>query len=92
MRLGNSLLWEKRSGEPLTLDNVQLTPQTRVLRVRFPFGGLVWNRPVSVIVERAGKRETLRVPDVTLMTTIAFVVSLFAIPIWILAVLKGVNK
>lgn len=92
MRVGNTLQWGKISGEPVTIEDVRLTPQSRVLSVRLPFGGFVWNHPSSVIVERAGKRETVAVPDVTLMTSIAFAVTLLALPVWILAVIKGANK
>ena len=92
MRLGNNLLWEKISGEPFVIQDARITPQARVLRVQAPFGGLVWNRPVSVLVERAGKRETIAVPDVTLITTIALLVSLLAVPVWIFAMWKGVRK
>ena len=92
MRLGNNLLWEKISGEPMMIQDARITPQARVLRVQSRFGGLVWNRPVSVVVERAGKRETIAVPDVTLITTIALLVSLLAMPVWIFAMWKGVKK
>lgn len=92
MRVGNNLQWEKLSGEPVTIENVRLTPQSRLFRVQLPFGGIVWNRPVSVVVERAGKREIVTVPDVTLMTSIAFAVSLLALPILIFAVVKGANR
>ena len=92
MRIGDILRWEQMAGEPMQIEDVRLTPQARVLRVRFPFGGLVWNRPVSVMVERAGARETIAVPDVTLITTIALLVSLLAVPIWIFAVWKGVKR
>ncbi|HEV8632824.1 MAG TPA: hypothetical protein VG370_01085 [Chloroflexota bacterium] len=53
------------AGEPVTLGQVRLVPQSRALVVRLPFGGFVWNRPVAVRVERGG--ETTRVPihDVT---------------------------
>ena len=92
MRVGKIVQWERISGEPLVLDNVQLTPQARVLSVRLPFGGFVWNRPVSVIVERAGTRETLRVPDVTLFLQLAMVVSLVALPFSIWAMWRGVKR
>ena len=92
MRVGEMFQWEKISGEPMQIEDVRLTPQARVLSVRFPSGGFVWNRPVSVMVERAGKRETIAVPDVTLFTQIAFALSLLAIPFWIFAMWKGAKR
>lgn len=92
MRVGNVLKWEQVTGEPLMIDDAQLTPQTRVLRVQAPFGGFVWNHPVAVIVERAGKRERMQVPDVTLFLQLAMLVSLVALPISLWARWKGVNR
>ncbi len=92
MRVGEIVQWEKVTGEPMQIEDVRLTPQSRVLSVRFPSGGLVWNRPVSVIVERAGKREILRVPDVTLFTQLALGLSLLALPLSIFAMWKGAKR
>jgi hypothetical protein len=33
--------------------------------LRFPFGGVVWNRPTAVIVERNGRTERVRIVDLT---------------------------
>ncbi len=92
MRIGETFQWEKISGEPVQIDDVRLTPQARVLSVRFRSGGYVWNRPVSVIVERAGKRQVLRVPDVTLFTQLAMLLSLLALPLSIFIMLKGAKR
>lgn len=92
MRVGNVLQWEQVTGEPMMIQDTRIIPQTRVLRVQAPFGGFVWNRPVAVIVERAGKRERMQVPDVTLFLQLAMVVSLVALPISLWAMWKGVNR
>ncbi|MBI4674064.1 MAG: hypothetical protein HY741_20660 [Chloroflexi bacterium] len=92
MRIGEILQWEKISGDPLMVENTRLVPQARVLSVRFPFGGFVWNRPVSIIIERDGKRETIAVPDLTLISQIAMAVSLILLPIVFFVNWKGVKK
>jgi hypothetical protein len=92
MRIGKIVRWEKISGEPLTIQNVRLTPQARVLSVRFPFGGFVWNHPDSLIVERAGKRETLAVPDHTLLIQISMAVSVLMFALWFWTGWKGAKK
>jgi len=65
--------WQKKSGEPIKTGGFIVTPQSQVLEVRLPFGGFVWHRPVSVVVEREGEvakgdgRESQIIPitDVT---------------------------
>ena len=53
--------WKLVSGAPVSAGGLTITPQVRVLQVRFPWGGrwgaFVWNRPVAVLVERNGKQE-----------------------------------
>jgi hypothetical protein len=39
------------TGPPLQVGAISLIPESRVVKVRLPFGGWVWNRPTSVMVE-----------------------------------------
>jgi hypothetical protein len=57
--------WRTASGKPVTVGDVTLTPQSQALTVRWPWGGLVWNRPVAVLVERQGITERIPIVDVT---------------------------
>ena len=59
---------EIRTGETRQVGDYQITPQTRVLRIRFPgyHAGLIWNRPKSVLVRTSdGQESNLPVRDVT---------------------------
>ncbi len=61
---------EIRSGETRQVGNFQLTPLTRVLKVKTPgnHAGFIWNRPKAVIVRTLdGKEQVLPVTDVTRM-------------------------
>ena len=51
--------------EPVTVDDVTVTPRSRALVVRLPWGGLVWNRPTAVLVERDGRVRRIPIVDVT---------------------------
>ena len=53
---------QTNTGEKITAGNLSLTPQSKALTIRLPFGGLVWNRPVAVLVEENG--QTRRIPIV----------------------------
>lgn len=59
---------EIRTGEPRQVGDLELTPQTSVLKImlRGHHAGLIWNRPRAVIVRGAdGQKSILPVKDVT---------------------------
>lgn len=58
-------------GEPVSAGGARVTPQARVLEVRWSGGGLVWNRPVGVMVERDGQTMRMPIVDVTRMIQVA---------------------
>jgi hypothetical protein len=64
-KLKDVVQWQTVSGEAVTVSDVTLTPQSQALTVRWPSGGLVWNRPTAVLVERDGQTERIPIVDVT---------------------------
>ena len=63
---------ETQTGEPVTLGEVTVTPQSQALIIRWSRGGLVWNRPIGVWVDRAGQITRLPIVDVTRYVTWTF--------------------
>jgi len=63
--------WQTTSGNPVTVGAVTVTPQSQALTIRRSFGGLVWNRPSAVLVERDGHVERLPIRDVTRVVQLA---------------------
>lgn len=57
--------WETVDGEPLRTGDLTVTPRSRVLAVWLPFGGFVWHRPTSVIVEQGGNARHIAIVDRT---------------------------
>jgi hypothetical protein len=53
------------NGEPVHVGQVTVTPQSRTLVVRLPWGGFVWHRPVAILVERDGQISRRSIVDVT---------------------------
>jgi hypothetical protein len=51
--------------ESVTVHGVTVTPQSRALVVRWPKGGLVWNRPTAVLVEQDGQARRIPIVDIT---------------------------
>jgi hypothetical protein len=66
-RVKDIIQWQTISGNPVTMGDVSVTPQSQALTIRLPFGGFVWNRPVAVLVERGESHrvESIPVVDVT---------------------------
>ena len=81
--------WKLVSGAPVSAGGLTITPQVRVLQVRFPWGGrwgaFVWNRPVAVLVERNGKQERLPIVDVTRVAQLVIMMFTLALSV----VLRG---
>jgi hypothetical protein len=70
-------------GEPITVGGVTVTPQSQALSFRWPNGGIVWNRPIAVLVDQDGETERLRIVDVTRVIQLgviglSFVLAIFA--------------
>jgi hypothetical protein len=53
------------SGHPMTLNRYTFTPQARVLTVRLPFGGMVWNRAQAILVKEGEQTKRYPVVDLT---------------------------
>lgn len=73
----SSLRIETRTSPPIQVNDTWLYLRAQVVQLRLPVlhGGLIWNRPVSVVVRRHGRREqTLFVPDVTRTAVIGLLV------------------
>jgi hypothetical protein len=65
--------WRISAGNSIQVGDVTVTPLAQALVVRPPWqagsdrrgGAFIWNRPVAVLVERAGQSERLPIVDIT---------------------------
>ena len=64
-RLREMVSWQTTWGDEVMVGDVTATPQSKALVIHAPFGGLVWNRPVAVLVERGERTERIPIVDVT---------------------------
>ena len=73
----NSILRsEILTSQPIKFKDTQLRLRSQVLQLRLPVasGGLIWNRPVAVLVSySAGQEHILPVPDPTRTVVLALV-------------------
>lgn len=65
MQLKDLFRWQKTSSQPVAVDDITLTLQSRVVSLHLPQGGLVWSRPIAVLVEQNGQVTYLPVVDIT---------------------------
>ena len=90
MPLKDYVQYQLETGSPTPVGEVNLTPQSQVLTVRWPNGGWVWNRPVAVLVEQDGESERLPIVDVTRMAQLGLIA--FAFLFAILSLLAGLGS
>jgi hypothetical protein len=68
---------ETLTGQPIKVKDAQLRVRSQVVQLRFPVisGGLIWNRPVVVLVRTAdGQDQILSIPDATRTAVITLLV------------------
>ena len=61
------------AGQPWTVGDVAITPESQALILRWAGGGFVWNRPVAALIERGGETERVPIADVTLWARLTLV-------------------
>jgi hypothetical protein len=62
------ITFEVQAGKAIRVGKVRLIPFSKVLKVQIPGfpGGLVWNRPASMVAVSAdGQEQVIPVPDLT---------------------------
>jgi hypothetical protein len=66
VKLNEIIKWQTVSGEAVTVGDVTVVPQSQALTLRWGrHGGLVWNRPAAILVERGGQTERIPIVDFT---------------------------
>ncbi|HEX6553814.1 MAG TPA: hypothetical protein VF026_13695 [Ktedonobacteraceae bacterium] len=65
MRLKDVFQVQTVSGQPVTVNDVTVTPQSQALIVRLPIGGFVWNRPTAILVKRDEATKRFPIVDIT---------------------------
>ena len=83
------LVQQTSAGEPVIVGEVSVYPVARSYRINFPAarGGIVWNRPLAVIVEdSSGSRQIIPIQDRTRQLQIAFLAAGFfgTLLIWLI--------
>ena len=67
------LTWRDLEGTPVIVGPTHVTPIMREHALRWPWGGLVWRRPVGLHVVAEGRDYRVPILDVTLQAACAAV-------------------
>lgn len=70
MKLREWVNLETVTGDSIQVGDLLLRPQAQVFRVRFPWGGYVYNRPVGVLVDDGEQVTQVPIIDTTRITQI----------------------
>jgi hypothetical protein len=91
--MSNSLLRiETLTGQPVKVKDTQLHVRSQVVELRLPFasGGLIWNRPVAVVVSTPdGRDKILPIRDVT--RTVMLLIALCFVSMFMLMLYRKIT-
>ena len=65
MPLKDIVQYQTISADHIVVGDTRVTLQTQTFTFRLPFGGMVWNRPSAVLVERDDGTQRIPIVDVT---------------------------
>jgi len=65
MPLKDIIQYQTVSADPIVVGDTRVTPQSQALTIRLPFGGMVWNRPSAVLIERDDMTQHIPIVNVT---------------------------
>jgi hypothetical protein len=67
---------ETRAGDPIAVGDSKIVPLAKVAQLKIPgwFGGVIWNRPVAVVIQTEDdKEQVVPVRDVTREAQLAII-------------------
>lgn len=69
--------WEMRDsiGVPIKAFGTHLIPLTRIARIDWPGGNVIWQRPVAIEIQREDRRERLPITNMTRRVIVGLVLS-----------------
>lgn len=76
-------------GEPITTRYGQIVPVTRVVKLRWPGGGLNWKRPAAIELQQGQSLQKLPIQNATSRTIFTIVLTGVAITLGLSLFLKN---
>jgi hypothetical protein len=85
---------ETLTGQPIKVKGTQLRVRSQVVQLRLPVinGGLIWNRPVAVLVQAVDSQDRLLpLPDLTRTAVLALTVLSLAMAFLLMLFRRKIN-
>ena len=76
-------------GEPIATRYGQIVPLTRVVKVRWPGGGLNWNRPAAIELQQGQAQQKLPIKNATSRAIFTIVLTGLTITLGLSSFLKN---
>ena len=76
-------------GEPITTRYGQVVPVARVVKLRWPGGGLNWNRAAAIEVQQGQSQQKLPITNATSRIIFTFVLTALGITLGLSSFLKN---
>jgi hypothetical protein len=96
---GKTFTFRRNIGEPIQIAGkggtiLEVTPQAQALVIRGAYGGLVWNRPVAVLVRHAGQSDArpTRVPIPNITRTAQSILLSLSVIFAIISIVLSIKK
>lgn len=86
-RAENLIELKTETGNPLYVGDCKLTPQSQALIIGGSSGGMVWNRPVALLVEQDGELKRFPILDLTRIIQLGLICSGLIFSIFSLGIL-----
>ena len=80
-KLTDFVEWKTMQGTAVSIPHHTLIPESQALIFKFPYGGIVWQRPTAVLVKNGNKTERYPVVDVTRLATWSILVASLLLPL-----------
>ena len=65
MSLNKMVKWQTINAEATSAHGYRVTPQLQSLQVTLPIGGLLWSRPVAILVQKDDLQHRIPIVDAT---------------------------
>ncbi|MEZ4591073.1 MAG: hypothetical protein R3D55_08010 [Chloroflexota bacterium] len=80
-KLTDFVEWKTVQGTAVSTPHHTLIPESQALIIKFPYGGMVWQRPTAVLVQNGSQTKRHPIVDVTRLATWSIISASMILPL-----------
>ena len=88
-KLTDFVEWKTMQGTAVSTPHHTLIPESQALIIKFPYGGMVWQRPTAVLVQNGSQTERHPIVDVTRLATWSIIGATVLLPLLLRIIKKS---